>query len=77
MIVDECHRAVGKNDAVSAISKMHQDHYKFRVIGLSATPGSRREAVQVLHLASTPYLKPLHEACDQLQCAENAASQWS
>jgi ERCC4-related helicase len=47
VIVDECHRAVGKNDAVSAISKMRADQCKFRVIGLSATPGSKREAIQV------------------------------
>ena len=49
MVVDECHRAVGKNDAVAAIGKLRQDQCKFRVIGLSATPGSKREAVQVLH----------------------------
>ena len=48
MVVDECHRAVGKNDAVASISKMRQDQCKFRVIGLSATPGSKREAIQVL-----------------------------
>jgi len=46
IVVDECHRAVGKNDAVTVIEKMRQEQCKFRVIGLSATPGSNREAVQ-------------------------------
>lgn len=47
VVVDECHRAVGKNDAVAAIEKLRGEGCKFRVLGLSATPGSKREAVQV------------------------------
>ena len=47
MVVDECHRAVGKDGAVLSIAKMRQDQGKFRVLGLSATPGSKREAIQV------------------------------
>lgn len=58
MVVDECHRAVGKNDAVAAISKMRQDQCKFRVIGLSATPGSKREAIQVNYDAERSHYIP-------------------
>ena len=47
VVVDECHRAVGKDGAVLSIAKMRQDHVKFRVLGLSATPGSKHEAIQV------------------------------
>ncbi len=47
VVVDECHRAVGKNDAVAAIEKLRTERCKFRVLGLSATPGSKREAIQV------------------------------
>ena len=54
MVVDECHRAVGKDGAVLSIAKMRQDQGKFRVLGLSATPGSKREAVQVTEAASWP-----------------------
>ncbi|EIE24101.1 P-loop containing nucleoside triphosphate hydrolase protein, partial [Coccomyxa subellipsoidea C-169] len=46
VVVDECHRAVGKNDAVAVIEKLRSEGCKFRVLGLSATPGSKREAVQ-------------------------------
>ncbi|BDA46215.1 probable ATP-dependent DNA helicase MPH1 at N-terminal half [Coccomyxa sp. Obi] len=46
IVVDECHRAVGKNDAVAAIEKLRTEGCKFRVLGLSATPGSKREAIQ-------------------------------
>lgn len=49
VVVDECHRAVGKNDAVAVIEKLRSEGCKFRVLGLSATPGSKREAVQVHH----------------------------
>ena len=47
VVVDECHRAVGKDGAVLSITKMRQDQGRFRVLGLSATPGSKREAIQV------------------------------
>jgi Fanconi anemia group M protein len=47
VVVDECHRAVGKSDIVVAIEKLRQERCKFRVLGLSATPGSRKDAVQV------------------------------
>jgi len=48
IVVDECHRVVGKTDMVLAIRKMARDNLKFRVIGLSATPGRDRGAIQVL-----------------------------
>ncbi|KAK9817873.1 hypothetical protein WJX72_003494 [[Myrmecia] bisecta] len=46
LVVDECHRATGKYDIVTAVKKMQQRHKKFRVVGLSATPGGKKEAIQ-------------------------------
>lgn len=46
-MVDECHKATGKADIVLAIRKMANDSLKFRIIGLSATPGRDRKAIQV------------------------------
>ncbi len=53
VVVDECHRAVGRSDVVATIEKLKQERCKFRVLGLSATPGSKREAVQVISSAAT------------------------
>ena len=47
LVVDECHRATGKADIVSAIQRMRQARVRFRVLGLSATPGSTAQQVQV------------------------------
>ena len=47
LVVDECHRARGHNDVVMAVKKMREDKCKFRVLGLSATPGGSNEAIQV------------------------------
>ena len=47
VVVDECHRAAGKSDVVEAIRHMREAGCKFRVVGLSATPGSKKEAIQV------------------------------
>ena len=47
LVVDECHRAVGKNEAAAAIARMRQERCKFRCLGLSATPGATKAAVQV------------------------------
>lgn len=54
VVVDECHRATGKQDIVQAIRQMSEDGCKFRVVGLSATPGGKKEAIQVMpqHFAS-------------------------
>ena len=47
VVVDECHRAVGQADIVKAIKDMRNSKKcKFRVLGLSATPGSSHEHVQ-------------------------------
>ncbi len=46
-MVDECHRATGKADVVLAVKRMREAGVKFRVLGLSATPGRDRESVQV------------------------------
>jgi fanconi anemia group M protein len=45
--VDECHRATGNADVVKAIKKLREAKYRFRVLGLSATPGSKQETIQV------------------------------
>lgn len=46
VVVDECHRATGQADVVQALKYMRTAKSKFRVLGLSATPGSSREQVQ-------------------------------
>jgi len=47
IVVDECHRAVGQADIVKAVKDMRNSKQcKFRVLGLSATPGSSHEQVQ-------------------------------
>ena len=47
IVVDECHRATGQADVVQAVKYMRNiKKSKFRVLGLSATPGSSREQVQ-------------------------------
>jgi len=47
IVVDECHRATGQADVVQALKHMRQvKKSKFRVLGLSATPGSSQEQVQ-------------------------------
>jgi ERCC4-related helicase len=47
VVVDECHRATGQADIVKAIKDMRNSkNCKFRVLGLSATPGSTHEQVQ-------------------------------
>lgn len=48
LVVDECHRAKGNSDVVLAVKKLRGDKCKFRVLGLSATPGSSNEAIQVM-----------------------------
>ena len=46
LVVDECHRAVGRSDGAVALQRLAAAGVKFRCIGLSATPGATREAVQ-------------------------------
>jgi len=46
VVVDECHRAVGKAGAAAAVRRLAAGGSKCRVVGLSATPGATREAVQ-------------------------------
>ncbi len=46
LVVDECHRAVGKNEAAAVIARMRQERCRFRCLGLSATPGATKAAVQ-------------------------------
>ena len=47
MVVDECHRATGKSEIVLALTYLRSHGVKFRVLGLSATPGSKKESIQV------------------------------
>ena len=47
IVVDECHRAVGQADIVQTLRFLRKEkRLKFRVVGLSATPGSNTEQVQ-------------------------------
>ncbi len=49
VVVDECHRATGKSEIVPALGYLRSQGVKFRVLGLSATPGSKKESIQVKH----------------------------
>ena len=49
LVVDECHRAVGRYASAGLVADLRAyggDAARFRVLGLSATPGSSHEAVQ-------------------------------
>jgi len=47
IVVDECHRATGQADIAQAIKYMRNEKkLKFRILGLSATPGSSTDQVQ-------------------------------
>ena len=47
VVVDECHRATGQSEIAQTLRTMRQKYkLKFRVVGLSATPGGSAEAVQ-------------------------------
>ncbi|EFJ47926.1 hypothetical protein VOLCADRAFT_117719, partial [Volvox carteri f. nagariensis] len=46
LVVDECHRALGKAAPVTALQTLRSEQLRFRVVGLSATPGSSPESVQ-------------------------------
>ncbi|PRW60577.1 Fanconi anemia group M isoform X3 [Chlorella sorokiniana] len=46
LVVDECHRATGNSEIVRAVTHMREARCKFRVLGLSATPGADGGKVQ-------------------------------
>ena len=48
VVVDECHRAVGKADGAVALRRMREGGASFRTVGLSATPGRSPTAVQAV-----------------------------
>jgi ERCC4-related helicase len=47
LVIDECHRATGANEAAQVVGFLVKKRLKFRVLGLSATPGSSRQQIQV------------------------------
>ena len=47
LVVDECHRAVGNAAMAKAVTHLRKARVKFRLLGLSATPGRTAEAIQV------------------------------
>lgn len=47
LVVDECHRSTGNYATVKAVKMMKKQNIKFRVVGLTATPGRSRQVVQV------------------------------
>ena len=71
LVVDECHRARGHNDVVMAVKKMQDQKCKFRVLGLSATPGSSNEAIQVPTQDKSDCSLPPHAALATLQNEQN------
>jgi Fanconi anemia group M protein len=47
IVIDECHRCIGQSEIAQTLRLMRQKYkLKFRVLGLSATPGSSAEQVQ-------------------------------
>ncbi|XP_011310630.1 uncharacterized protein Fancm [Fopius arisanus] len=46
IVIDEAHKALGKHAYSESIRMMHQANPYFRILALSATPGSKLEAVQ-------------------------------
>jgi ERCC4-related helicase len=46
IVADECHRATGEADLVKTLKFLRAKKLKFRVLGLSATPGSTPQQVQ-------------------------------
>lgn len=46
LVLDECHKATGEHDIVKVLKFMRSKKLKFRVLGLSATPGSSAQQVQ-------------------------------
>eukprot|EP00798_Chlamydomonas_sp_ICE-L_P008631 gene8631-34076_t len=47
VVVDECHRAIGNAPAANALNFLKRNKaLKYRILGLSATPGSSFEAIQ-------------------------------
>lgn len=78
IVVDECHKATGKADIVLAIRKMANDCLKFRVLGLSATPGKDRKAIQVCPgrqlIVENPLPRPLGLICLPLSAIPEVAA---
>ncbi|GAX72692.1 hypothetical protein CEUSTIGMA_g148.t1 [Chlamydomonas eustigma] len=46
LVVDECHRAVGNASMAKAVDFLRRGRARFRLLGLSATPGSSSDAIQ-------------------------------
>lgn len=46
VVFDECHRAVGNSSYSNIMREMNALDMAFRVVGLSATPGSEKEKIQ-------------------------------
>lgn len=47
LVLDECHKAVGDSDYVKAARALFDRRVKFRLLALSATPGSSFNKIQV------------------------------
>lgn len=47
VVVDECHKSVGNYATVKAVQFLRANGVQFRVLGLSATPGRTKKAIQV------------------------------
>ena len=46
VVLDECHKAKGKFAYVTALEKIAQSNQSFRVLALSASPGSTKQKIQ-------------------------------
>ena len=47
VVVDECHKSTGNYATVKAVQFLKNHNVQFRVLGLSATPGRTKAAIQV------------------------------
>lgn len=56
LVVDECHKAVGDASVVKAVQQLRREGIRFRMLGLSATPGSSLEAIQVCRVLVLQFL---------------------
>lgn len=74
LVVDECHKAVGKSDLVTVVAKLRAERCKFRLLGLSATPGATRQAVQACLCLCANLMLPAPEALHALVCARCCAA---
>lgn len=51
LVVDECHRATANHSVVQLVGRLKKARTRFRLLGLSATPGADYDAVKACMFA--------------------------